>query len=170
MAGRTSSSLEAFEATQYRLPNAIFVNDADGTFQDVSAGAGQQFQTAGVHRGAAFADFNKDGKVDAVVSLIGDRAELWENTSPDENTWIDLKLTGTRSNRDGIGARLIVGKQHNQMTSSVGYASSSHIPVHFGTGTARQVDIEIIWPSGTTQTLTGVRTNQILAVREPSGK
>jgi hypothetical protein len=165
--GHVNDTVEAFEATQYRLPNALFANSGDGTFQDFSAAAGTDFQTPGAHRGAAFADFNNDGKVDIVVSLIGGRAELWENTSPVENTWIDLKLTGTRSNRDGIGARLRIGQQHNQMTSAVGYASSSDTPVHFGTGKARQVDIDIVWPSGTIQSLRSVPTNQVFAIREP---
>ena len=165
-----NDTVEAFEATQYRLPNAVFANAGDGTFQDFSAAAGNEFQTPGAHRGAALADFNNDGKMDVAVSLIGERAELWENVSPDDNTWIDVKLTGTRSNRDGIGARLRIGKQHNDMTSAVGYASSSHTPVHFGTGKARQVDVEILWPSGTKQMVKGVSTNQVLAVREPSEK
>jgi enediyne biosynthesis protein E4 len=165
-----NDTVEAFEATQYRLPNAVFANAGDGTFQDFSAQAGTEFQVPGAHRGAAFADLNNDGKIDVVVSQIGGRAELWENTSPGDNTWIDLKLTGTRSNRDGIGARVRIGKQYNQMTSAVGYASSSLTPVHFGTGKARQVDVEIVWPSGTRQMLKDVRTDQVLAVREPQEK
>ena len=101
------------------------------------------------------------------MSLIGGRAELWQNDSPAGNTWIDVKLTGVRSNRDGIGARVQVANQRNQMTSNAGYASSSLVPVHFGLGKATQVDVEVLWPSGTRQTLRGVRTNQVLAVREP---
>jgi hypothetical protein len=162
-----NDTVEAFEATPYRLPNFVFANAGDGTFRDFSADAGAEFQTPGVHRGAAFADFNNDGKIDVVVSLIGGRAELWENDSPAANTWIDVKLTGTRSNRDGIGAIIQIAKQRNQMTSNAGYASSSLVPVHFGTGSARQVDIEILWPSGVRQTLRNVVTNQVLAVREP---
>jgi enediyne biosynthesis protein E4 len=162
-----NDTVEAFEATQYRLPNAVFANVGDGTFRDFSADAGAEFQTPGVHRGAAFADFNNDGRIDVVVSLIGARAELWENDSPAVNTWIDLKLTGTRSNRDGIGARIQIGNQRNHMTTNAGYASSSLAPVHFGTGNRTQVDIEILWPSGARQTIRNARTNQVLAVREP---
>jgi hypothetical protein len=162
-----NDTVEAFEATPYRLPNAVFANAGDGTFRDFSAAAGADFQAPGAHRGAAFADFNNDGKTDVVVSLIGARAELWENVSPDDNTWIDVKLTGTKCNRDGIGTRIRIGNQYNQMTSNVGYASSSLVPVHFGTGKAITVDIEILWPDGTHQTLRNVHTNQVLAVREP---
>jgi len=162
-----NDTVESFEATPYRSPSAVFANAGDGTFRDSSADAGPDFQVPGVHRGAAFADFNGDGKLDVVVSLIGGRAELWQNDSPAGNTWIDVKLTGVRSNRDGIGARVQVANQRNQMTSNAGYASSSLVPVHFGLGKATQVDVEVLWPSGTRQTLRGVRTNQVLAVREP---
>jgi hypothetical protein len=162
-----NDTVEMFEAVQYRLPNSIFANGGDGTFLDFSQSAGEDFQTPGVHRGAAFADFNNDGKVDAVVSLIGGRAELWENVSPGDDTWLAVKLTGTRSNRDGIGAKITVGNQHDHMTSNCGYASSTHAPVHFGTAKAAQVDVEIAWPSGTKQVLRNVRTNRVLAVHEP---
>lgn len=161
-----NDTVEAFEASQYRLPNAVFANAGDGTFRDVSPDAGAEFQTPGAHRGAAFADFNNDGRIDVVVSLIGGRAELWENDSPAANTWIEVKLTGTRGNRDGIGARVRIANQTNHMTTNAGYASSSLTPVHFGTGAATQVDVEIIWPGGIRQTLRNVRTNQVVAVRE----
>jgi hypothetical protein len=162
-----NDTVEAFEAAKYRLPNAVFANVGDGTFRDNSADAGTDFQTPGVHRGAAFADFNNDGKVDVVVSLIGGRAELWENVSPVDNAWLDVKLVGTKSNRDGIGARVRIGNQWNQMTANMGYASSSHTPVHFGTGKAAEVSIEIFWPSGIKQVAEKVRTRQVVTVREP---
>ncbi len=165
-----NDTVQAFEATQYKTPNAVFANSGDGTFQDVSRAVGPEFQAPGAHRGAAFADFNNDGKLDVVVSLIGERAELWENISPTKNTWVDVKLMGSRSNRDGIGAQLRIDNQRNSMTSAVGYASSSDTPVHFGTGTSLLVTLEVIWPSGIKQTLPGVRTNQLITVREPLGK
>jgi enediyne biosynthesis protein E4 len=71
-----NDTVEAFEATPYRLPNFVFANAGDGTFRDSSADAGAEFQTPGVHRGAAFADFNNDGELDVVVNPIGGRAEL----------------------------------------------------------------------------------------------
>jgi hypothetical protein len=78
-----------------------------------------------------------------------------------------LRLEGTRSNRDGIGARVRVGAQHDQATTSVGYASSSAGGLHFGLGTIETAgDIEIRWPSGTVQVLLNVGTNQILTVKE----
>jgi enediyne biosynthesis protein E4 len=160
--------VEAFEATQYKQHDSVFLNRGNGTFEDVSSSAGPEFLATRAHRGCAFADFNNDGRVDAVVTSLGDMPELWENISPEDNTWLILKLAGTKSNRDGMGAEIRVGDQYNQMTSAVGYASSSHFGLHFGTGQRKQVDrIEIKWPSGIRQQLTNVRTNQILNVREP---
>lgn len=161
-------NVEMFQATRYKQPNSIFANLGDGTFWDVSAQAGEGFQVPRPHRGCAFADFNNDGKIDVVVVSLQDRVELWENVSPVPNNWIILKLTGTKSNRDGIGAQVRIGNQHNHMTSACGYASSSHFGVHFGLGKMKNIpSLEIKWPSGITQALKDVKTNQILPVREP---
>jgi hypothetical protein len=86
-----------------------------------------------------------------------------------ENNWLILNLVGHKSNRDGIGARVRIGNQHNHMTTAVGYASSSHFGVHFGLGKTAVVDeIEIRWPSGIVQRLKGVKANQFLKVDEPA--
>jgi hypothetical protein len=165
-----SDRVEAFEATEYRQHNTVFRNVGEGRFEDASPAAGAEFlQAVRAHRGCAFADFNQDGRIDVVTTSLGDRPEVWENTSPGDNTWLIVKLEGTASNRDGIGAVVRAGSQWNHMTTSVGYASSSHFGVHFGTGRLKQVDsIEIRWPSGTRQTLRNVSTNQVLHVREPA--
>jgi len=163
-----NDKIDLFEATHYKQSNRVFANIGGGKFRDGSADAGPGFDVARAHRGSAFADFNGDGKIDVVVSSLGDAAELWQNVSPDTNHWLILKLVGTRSNRDGIGARIRIGNQWNQMTTAVSYASSSHFGVHFGLGAARLIDkIEIRWPSGTVQVLNGVNSDQVLEVREP---
>ena len=159
--------IDMFQSTHYKQPNSIFANLGNGTFRDVSADAG--FSLARAHRGSAFADFDNDGKIDIVVSALGEPAELWQNVSPDPNHWLVLKLTGTRSNRDGIGAKIKLGDQFNHVTTAVGYASSSPSTVHFGTGKLEKIErIEIRWPSGTIQVVREVTTNQILEVREPT--
>lgn len=157
------------DTTPYREPNSVFGNRGDGRFQDLSGGAGAGFaQAARVHRGCSFADFNGDGKVDVVVASLGGPAELWENVSPGSNAWLNIRLEGSRSNRDGLGAVVLVAGQSNSMTSAVGYASSSHDGVHFGLGGSNaEVDVEIRWPSGSVQALDGVRPGQVLHVREP---
>ncbi len=162
-----NDTVEMFEATPYKLPNSVFLNRGDGTFSDGSRDAGPDFQVAAAHRGCGFADFNNDGRIDVVVAPLQEPAELWENVSPADNSWLILKLTGTKSNRDGIGAVVRIGKQFNHMTSAVGYVSSSHFGVHFGTGQTKHIDeIEVIWPSGIHQTLKDVAVNQVLKVVE----
>jgi hypothetical protein len=157
--------VEQFEPAVYREPDGLFAN-AGGTFQEVSAEAGLTLVKA--HRGAAFADFNGDGRIDAVVSSLGEPAELWENISPEPRHWLIVKLRGTRSNRDGIGARIRIGQQYAEMTTTVGYASSADWGVHFGLGDAASVrKIEIRWPSGIAQTLENVKADQVLLVTEP---
>jgi enediyne biosynthesis protein E4 len=160
--------VEMFESTEYKQANSVFVNEANGTFRDVSSEAGEGFGVKRAHRGIGFADFDGDGRIDVVVSALAGPAELWHNVSPTENHWLRLKLKGTKSNRDGIGAQIQIGKQHDLMTSAVGYASSSHGPVQFGLGAAETVEeIEIHWPSGTRQTLKDQKTNQTLQIQEP---
>jgi hypothetical protein len=158
--------VELFEPAVYKEPNTVFVNLGNGSFADTSAAAGLNEVKA--HRGSGYADLDGDGRIDAVVSSLEGPVELWHNVSPDPNHWIELKLTGTRSNRDGIGARIQLGHQYNDMTSAMSYASSSLVPVHFGLGAMTIVDrIEIIWPNGKHQTLRNVKADRVQEAREP---
>ncbi len=127
--------VEQFEAAVYKEANTVFANAGDGTFVDQSSASGLT-TTVRAHRGSGFADFDGDGRIDAVVSTLGEPAELWRNMDRSGGHWLMLKLTGTRSNRDGIGARVRIGNQSNDMTSAVSYASSSLVGVHFGLGAA----------------------------------
>ena len=141
-----------FEDASYRQSNAVFRNGGNGTFADVSEQAARFLPAA--HRGAAFADFDGDGRVDVAVSAIGGAAELWQNLSPAGNGWLQVRLIGTTANRDGIGARVQVGGQVGTASSSAGYASSSLVPIHFGIGQSPEVQsIEVTWPGGVKQTV-----------------
>ena len=152
-------------------PNTVFRN-LRGQWAALTEEAGFTALPPRRHRGAAVADFNGDGKLDLVVTALSAPAEIWINDSPGNHHWLELALEGTKSNRDGIGARFKVtaggSAQYNHMTTASGYASSSAVPVHFGLGDARVADeIEIRWPSGTVQTLKNVAADQVLQVKEP---
>jgi enediyne biosynthesis protein E4 len=153
-------------------PNTVFRNlGASGKWGALTEEAGFNAATAARHRGCAFGDLDGDGRIDAVVSAIGRDAEIWMNRSEKSGHWLDIALRGIKSNRDGIGARIKLvtknGAQYNHMTTSVGYASSSDGPVHFGLGSESHAElIEIHWPSGIVQTLQNVSADQILKVTE----
>jgi hypothetical protein len=156
--------VELFEQAVYKEANTVFAN-FDGKFADVSSQAGMTGAQA--HRGSGFADFDGDGKIDVIVSSLEGPVELWRNASPGTDHWLDIKLAGTKFNRDAIGARIRIGNQWNQMTSAVSYASSSLVPVHFGLGNrAKAEEVEIFWPDGTKQVLRDVKADQVLHVTE----
>ena len=156
--------------------NAVFRNPGrSGKWLAFTEKAGLDSSPAARHRGCAFGDLDGDGRVDVVVSAIGRDAEIWMNRSQNSGHWLDIALHGTKSNRDGIGARIKIvtksGVQYNHMTTSVGYASSSDGPVHFGLGAdSRAEEIEIRWPSGTVQTLRGITGDRVIAVTESISK
>ena len=155
----------ASETVGWRQPNSLFLN-AGPRFRDATEESGLAAASA-VHRGCGVADFDADGRQDIVVLALGTRAELWKNESAPASRWITLRLVGTKSNRDGIGARVIVGNQVRTMSTALGYASSSHAGVHFGVGTATEVPrVDVHWPSGAKQVLEKVKTNQVLEVVE----
>jgi hypothetical protein len=153
--------------------NLLLLNQKDGTFADISADAGPAFQQVGQHRGAAFGDFDGDGRLDVVVTRLNGRPELFRNTSPGENHWLSMRLVGRRSNRDGIGARIhLVSEsglgQWNHITTSVGFACSSDRTAHFGLGGSRSAKlVEIDWPSGVHQTMRGLSADRQIVVKEP---
>jgi hypothetical protein len=168
-----SIATPAYEIDQY---NTVFRNPgATGQWEALTAEAGLDASPPARHRGCAFGDFDGDGRVDVVVTALGKNAEIWMNRSEGSGHWLDISLEGTKSNRDGMGTRIKVvtsaGAQYNHMTSSVGYASSSYGPVHFGLGTDSTAKlVEIHWPSGIVQTLQDVSGDRVLSVKEPTVK
>jgi hypothetical protein len=168
-----SENVDSYSHHRYRQPNAVFRGIGDGRFRDVTAEAGAAMRRPRAHRGCAFGDLDDDGRVDVVVSVIGEPAEILYNVTARGGHWIQLRLEGTRSNRDGVGASVkLTGEsgraQYNHVTTAVGYASASDKRVHFGLGADRTVrEIEIRWPSGTRQVLNNLPADRVLQVREP---
>ena len=167
-AGDVQDNSELFSSLASKQRSIVLLNER-GSFRATAAGA-----TDGLHRGAAFADVDGDGAVDVILSRLGDKPVLLRNASPTRQ-WIAFKLVGLASNRDGIGARVRLssggGEQWNHMTTSVGYASSSHAPVHFGLGSRTEIAFaEVHWPSGVVQRLAGseLKVNSVMTVKEPA--
>lgn len=154
-------------------PNTVFRNEGGAKFRALTEEAGFAAAPPARHRGSAYGDFNGDGRLDvAIVSLRGP-AELWINDSPGSNHWVALNLVGTKSPRDGAGARVKVVTpeltQYNHVARTVSYGSASAGPLHFGLGRAAEAgEIEILWPAGTRQVLKKVRAGMVHTVREPN--
>jgi hypothetical protein len=146
---------------RYLEPPAMFRNVAGKFEQSSLAGLPP---VAG--RGAAFGDIDNDGYMDAVVSVLGGRPLVILNRGG-KNHWLTLKLVGVHSNRDGMGAKIQIGKQWVYATTSGSYLSASDGQVHFGLGSDKEATVEIIWPSGTKQVLEKIAADRIVTVKEP---
>jgi hypothetical protein len=158
---------EAYSERRSRQANLWLRNGGDGRF------AGEAVGRAGMHRGAAFGDVDGDGRVDVVVTRIGEAPLLLKNSLGAGRHWLGVRLRGTRSNREGIGALVTVtdGKgrrQWNRVTTAVGYASASEAVAHFGLGAEGAVsEVEVRWPSGVVQRLGATRGDRYLEIVEP---
>jgi hypothetical protein len=152
--------------------HSVFRGVGQGRFEDVSLQAGAVVNARTVARGACFADYDNDGKVDAFVVNLGAKATLLHNTSTGTGHWIAIGLKGTKSNRDGIGARVeVVSGGRRQVAERVaesGYLSQDDGRLHFGLGPAAKLDkILVRWPSGREQTLENQPVDRVLTIEEP---
>ncbi len=152
--------------------HTLFRGIGNGKFADVSLEAGPVLSERTTARGACFADYDNDGKVDAFEVNLGAKGTLVHNVSTDTGHWIAIKLKGSKSNRDGIGARVevvVAGKRQTaERVAGSGYLSQNDERLHFGLGAATKVDKLIVhWPSGREQTLEQLAVDRILTVEEP---
>jgi len=157
----------------YRQAPLLFRNLGKGKFENVSAQMGAAFNRPIVARGAAFADFDRDGDLDILISTNHGPAYLFRNDGGNRNHWLNVRLSGTKSNRDGIGAVVRIqsaaGKQWNMVRSGSGYCSASDLALTFGLGKAVTVSLEVEWPSGTRQQFANVAAGQFLTIDETRG-
>jgi hypothetical protein len=151
---------------------SLFRGLGNGKFADVSRDAGPALDVKTVSRGACFADYDNDGKIDAFVVNLGAPATLLRNVTQNSNHWLTVKLKGKKSNRDGIGAHLELlsggRKQIAERIAGSGYLSQDDGRIHFGMGSAAKVDrLTIRWPSGREQVLENLGVDRVLTVEEP---
>ena len=158
---------------QYHQPRLLFRNLGDGRFADVSGEAGPGIREERSSRGLATGDLDNDGDVDVVIANIDATPSILRNDGGNAHAWISVSLRGTKSNRMGLGARVVARtatlRQIREVTTAGSIFSASDSRVHFGLGTATEVDLEIRWPSGSVQTLEKLRANQLVLVDEDLG-
>jgi hypothetical protein len=156
----------------YRDRAILYRNLGNDRFQDISRDAGPALQELHSARGAAFGDIDDDGAIEVAINNQNQPPSLWKEAPNPPGHWLELQLEGTRSNRSAIGAQVTLTAAGHTQTEEVrsggSYLSQSDLRLHFGLGTARQVDrIEISWPSGMRQMLSNQACNRILHIKEP---
>ncbi len=168
---------DAIERVQKRVtyaePSHLFRNLGGGKFQEVTAQMGSAFASPRVARGAAYADIDNDGFLDVLIMTNGGPAYLFHNEGGSNHS-LRLKLVGTKSNRDGIGAAVRVtsgtDKQSKMLRSGSSYLSQSELVLTFGLGPQTRADkVEIQWPSGQLDNLSNLNAGQTVTVQEGKG-
>ncbi|HKR32052.1 MAG TPA: CRTAC1 family protein, partial [Terriglobales bacterium] len=159
--------------SEYQEPRILYHNSGKGTFDDVSDRAGPAITRRASGRGLAIGDLWNNGKISAVITNMGDAPSLLVNQMSYPNHWIAIKTVGTKSNRDGIGARITVkagGRTFvDEVRSGSSYSSSNDMRVHFGLGLTAKIDsLEIRWPSGLVESF-DAKVDTINTVKEGSG-
>ena len=176
--GHVADDIRVVQPTlSYAEPPLLFRNLGHGKFEDVSSKVGSAIREPVVGRGAAYADIDNDGDLDLALTTSNGPARLLRNDGANQNDMLRVKLIGTRSNRDGIGARVLLttatGQRISEMVKSgSSYLSQSELPLTFGLGkpdAARRITLEIRWPSGRKETVTDIHPDQFITVKEGSG-
>ena len=176
--GHVADDISVVQPTvHYAEPPLLFRNKGNGNFEDVSDKVGPALHQPIVGRGAAYADFDNDGDLDLVITTNNGLAKLLRNDNGNQNDMLRIKAIGTRSNRDGIGAKVIVetakGLRLSRMVrTGSSYLSQSELPLTFGLGkpeNGKTVNLEILWPSGKKESAKNIKPNQFLTIEEGKG-
>jgi hypothetical protein len=173
--GHVLDNIERYRSeTHYAEPKLMFRNTGHGVFENVSDRLGADFQLPRVSRGVAVGDFDNDGDLDILINNNGQSPQLLRNDGGNTNHWLEILLIGTKSNRDGVGARVKLRAgdllSYDQRKGGMSYQSAQDPRLHFGLGSRAMVDeLEILWPSGAVTKLSGLKSDQIIAVKEGVG-
>ena len=159
--GHVLDNVEQIDPSLHYRELPLLALNRGGRFERTDPGTGSPVAA----RGAAFGDLNNDGWQDVVMTVLGEQPQVFVNPRGKQH-WLVVKLRGTRSNRDGLGARVRVNGQTRFATTAGSYLSASDKRLHFGLGAAQAARIEIAWPSGVRQTLNDVHADQFLEVVE----
>lgn len=162
-------------ADRYKQQKVLYQNQRNGKFRNVSPLAGPGVTTPTSARGCAFGDFNNDGCLDILINPINANPELLRCVSKTGNSFVSIKLTGTKSNRSAIGARVrcITGDHHqiDEVRSGGSFYSQNDLRIHFGLGKSARIDVlEIRWPTGHVDRFRDVAVNRFLKIKEGSQK
>ena len=161
--GHVLDNVEKIDPSLHYLePPLLAMNRGGGRFEPADPGT----HAVVAARGTAFGDLNNDGYMDVVTTVLGGPPQVLMNRGG-SNHWLTISLRGTRSNRDGLGARVQVNQQTRFATTSGSYESANDKRLHFGLGPAKSAKVEVLWPSGTHQVLNDVAADQFLEIREP---
>jgi hypothetical protein len=161
---------------KYKQPLLLLRNNGQGVLENMRVSAGEAFQKGYSGRGLAVGDYDNDGATDLIFTCLNSRPVLLHNNVGAENAWMGFQLVGTKSNRDAIGAKLILQAGNRRLvrwiTGGSSYLSSHDKRVVFGLGkqTPESIDLQIFWPSGQTQRLSGLKPRIYHLIREPSSK
>ena len=162
---------------KYAQPPHLFHDKGKGKFEEMTGRLGHALQRAIVGRGAAYGDFDNDGDLDLLIMANNGPARLLRNENGNQNDMLRVKLVGTKSNRDGIGARVLMktskgAKEYAMVKSGSSYCSQSELPLTFGLGKpdpGLKVSLEITWPSGQKDTVADIAPDQSIVVQEGKG-
>jgi hypothetical protein len=158
----------------YMEPRLLYHNNGNATFTDVSAQAGPAFTVVSSARGLAVGDLWNDGRMSVVINNVYDRPSLLVNSAHYDNHWVAFRAIGTRSNRDGIGAKITVKAGSRTLVDEVrsgsSYVSQNDLRVHFGLGSAKKIDyVQVRWPSGLVERFPDLKADAFHNLQEGSG-
>jgi len=151
----------------------FYRNLGQGRFEELTDQAGTVIQESHNSRGCAFGDFDNDGDVDVLIVNLNEPPSLLRNDVSGNNSWLKVKLIGTKSNRSAIGARVVVKTKDSTQTQEVqsqsSFLSCNDFRLHFGLGQAKNAEVRIRWPNGDWQALPETSVNQMITVKEGIG-